>query len=338
MSSALAGLKRRPGIQKWRVRKNGEYYDTHVDDKGLLPSMFPQQDADDLHLERCMRIYPHHQNTGGFFIAVLEKLGPFGPLDRGREPRRRGQTKRTAEDTTLPEQPSANAASLALKASGWAGQNEMPFLFLSESNAVARSCCEAYGLDDSFPRNLFVVRSVEEKNDFRHIYLVTEKAKTILLAQNANSLKLVNTGVKIFTKGAAKGMYDAPDLTGRKAEFRVSNEGVQTIQPYLATERQFSLTFQDLATLIKLEYPKFTDFTQEGRELLESLVYGCYLLKFDPAQEKSYHGSIKSTVIVPFLRAHVSASLLLDKAERKSLLSRLTGEDLEFVSGLEDKK
>eukprot|EP00111_Clytia_hemisphaerica_P020275 TCONS_00059757-protein len=37
--------------------------------------MFPpsKKVADDINLERCMRIYPHLQNTGGFFIAVLEK-------------------------------------------------------------------------------------------------------------------------------------------------------------------------------------------------------------------------------------------------------------------------
>lgn len=41
----------------------------------LTKSMFPN--ADSPPLERCMRILPHHSDTGGFFIAVLEKVGKF---------------------------------------------------------------------------------------------------------------------------------------------------------------------------------------------------------------------------------------------------------------------
>ena len=35
--------------------------------------MFPE-DAGNLHLERCVRVLPHHMDTGGFFIAVLQKV------------------------------------------------------------------------------------------------------------------------------------------------------------------------------------------------------------------------------------------------------------------------
>lgn len=35
--------------------------------------MFPEEPAD-LHLERCVRVLPHHSDTGGFFIAVLQKV------------------------------------------------------------------------------------------------------------------------------------------------------------------------------------------------------------------------------------------------------------------------
>lgn len=61
---------------------------------GVLKSMFPcgKSDKDydediasisseeqvcDLPLERCVRILPHDQNTGGFFIAVFHKVSPL---------------------------------------------------------------------------------------------------------------------------------------------------------------------------------------------------------------------------------------------------------------------
>ncbi len=35
--------------------------------------MWPSGDEEALQIPRCMRIYPHMQNTGGFFVAVIEK-------------------------------------------------------------------------------------------------------------------------------------------------------------------------------------------------------------------------------------------------------------------------
>ena len=42
--------------------------------------MFPDAEKAALPLERTMRILPHHQDTGGFFVAVLEKVAEVGPL------------------------------------------------------------------------------------------------------------------------------------------------------------------------------------------------------------------------------------------------------------------
>ena len=40
----------------------------------LTKSMFSEGDISALHLERCMRLLPHHGDTGGFFVAVLQKV------------------------------------------------------------------------------------------------------------------------------------------------------------------------------------------------------------------------------------------------------------------------
>ena len=74
-------LKRIPGKKTWSVfdrhGKEIEKYEESLSKTtdSLKETMFPptKEIADDVNLERCMRIYPHLQNTGGFFIAVLEK-------------------------------------------------------------------------------------------------------------------------------------------------------------------------------------------------------------------------------------------------------------------------
>ena len=143
VSHELTGLKRNPGITKWRVRSDGTWFNTIEEveaaraahkaaakgggsagggsagggataaaDKGegsaaastegeasasasvsasasasasaskgsnglhrLVSTMFaPSVEAlEAMHIERCMRVLPHQQDTGGFFIAVLQR-------------------------------------------------------------------------------------------------------------------------------------------------------------------------------------------------------------------------------------------------------------------------
>ncbi|KAK6853394.1 methyltransferase domain-containing protein [Apiospora arundinis] len=89
-SDRLPGLKRNPGMFQWKIiDKDGKIWNSweevqqHMLNKedGLPPSklaetMFPRADTSDcsgLPLDRCMRVYAHQQDTGGFFITVLEK-------------------------------------------------------------------------------------------------------------------------------------------------------------------------------------------------------------------------------------------------------------------------
>ncbi|KAK2042548.1 NOL1/NOP2/sun family protein [Colletotrichum somersetense] len=89
-SNELQGLVRAPGMRKWQIMdKSGrlwssqaevdEYTKTSTD--GIAPgrivdTMFPPVEGSmcaDLPLERCMRVYAHQQDTGGFFITALQK-------------------------------------------------------------------------------------------------------------------------------------------------------------------------------------------------------------------------------------------------------------------------
>ncbi|RYC64598.1 hypothetical protein CHU98_g1629 [Xylaria longipes] len=85
-------LKRYPGMHQWqimdksgRIWNNWEEVQQHVLNGGQAPSkisqtMFPRPDTSNcsgLPLDRCMRVYAHQQDTGGFFITVLEKKKEF---------------------------------------------------------------------------------------------------------------------------------------------------------------------------------------------------------------------------------------------------------------------
>jgi multisite-specific tRNA:(cytosine-C5)-methyltransferase len=86
-SNELPGLKRAAGVRTWKVMdREGRMYNSwkEVEEQrereginglgrigeGMFP---PTGENADLPLERCIRVYPHLQDTGGFFITVLEK-------------------------------------------------------------------------------------------------------------------------------------------------------------------------------------------------------------------------------------------------------------------------
>ncbi|KAI0822437.1 cytosine-5--methyltransferase [Trametes gibbosa] len=93
MSDHLPGLVYRPGMTSWKPSVSREvntefatYHDyiQSLDDaqrssSKMLESHWPPSAAEveSLHLTRCFRIYPHLQDTGGFFVAVLQKKSPI---------------------------------------------------------------------------------------------------------------------------------------------------------------------------------------------------------------------------------------------------------------------
>lgn len=91
-STALPGLVRSPGLKQWNiVDKAGRTWNSYEEVKAavdngetgltkIAPDMFAptiEHENEDFDLSRCMRVYPHQQNTGGFFITVLEKKTEF---------------------------------------------------------------------------------------------------------------------------------------------------------------------------------------------------------------------------------------------------------------------
>ena len=62
--------------------KQGELYSSfeevpeEIAKTQMRPHMFPPppDTAASLGLDKCLRLLPHHHNTGGFFLALLEKV------------------------------------------------------------------------------------------------------------------------------------------------------------------------------------------------------------------------------------------------------------------------
>ncbi|CAN8328548.1 unnamed protein product [Cochlearia groenlandica] len=124
VSDKLPELIRRPGLKRWKVHDKEGWYRSYKDvpksqRDGILKSMFPSgksgkdstrsgnsceemvsissdesaEEVCDLPLERCVRILPHDQNTGGFFVAALHKVSPLPEIQEKQSQRRSLSTR-----------------------------------------------------------------------------------------------------------------------------------------------------------------------------------------------------------------------------------------------------
>ncbi|KAL3287618.1 hypothetical protein HHI36_002087 [Cryptolaemus montrouzieri] len=239
----LPGLKYSPGMEKWLVgSRNLEFYETfdEVDEKWrttIRPQMFPpkEEDKSKFNLNKCIRILPHQQNTGAFFVAVLEKTAPLNSKEKPSNPEQstgdvaNDVGKRNNEDN-LPQ----NQRKKRRKD----GYREDPFVFFKEDEKVWDDIKSFYEVDSAFDSTCLLTRCHVGKK--KNIYLTSNAVRDLVL-QNQGNIKFINTGVKAFVRCDNKNM---------KCAFRIANDGLESIYPFIGEDRKVSIPRDDLIKLL----------------------------------------------------------------------------------------
>jgi hypothetical protein len=88
----LQDLKYQPGLKTWKVfnnqlkevpvesvSANSKFANSYQleSTNQIKPSFYPPKEDETIPLHLCMRLLPHRQNTGGFFVAVLRKTAEW---------------------------------------------------------------------------------------------------------------------------------------------------------------------------------------------------------------------------------------------------------------------
>ncbi|XP_034560351.1 RNA cytosine C(5)-methyltransferase NSUN2 [Notolabrus celidotus] len=323
-SADLPGLKWMPGVTSWKLMtKEGQWFSDWSEVPStrhtqIRPTMFPPTDPEKLasmHLERCMRILPHHQNTGGFFVAVLVKKAPM-PWNK-RYPKLRKDVSSTSEvragvpaagsspDTPcLPEkavkkeeegegegsgekvvEEAPKGASLApeisTKQEGVCGPppskkmklfgyKEDPFVFLTEEDPVFTSIQSFYDLSPDFPKVNVLTRTHDGKK--RHLYMVSKELRNVLL-NNSERMKVINTGVKVWSRNC-----DGEEFG---CAFRLAQEGIYTLQPYIRS-RIIRVSVEDIKVLLTQENPFLHKLQKDAYAQVKKMVMGSIVLNYIP--------------------------------------------------------
>ena len=295
VSSKLSELKRNAGITHWKVMdKAGQLYDSFDQipsqfQEKFKPSMFPSCKIEQQNIHRCMRLYPHLQNTGGFFVALLKKTAPLG----------------TATTTSQPN-------SFIPKQAKFDGFKEKPFILMNspEDQNEITQIFDCFGIAPStFPKNQYLVRSNEGKN--RTIYYCSHEIQQILTATNEfgfnESLKIINTGIKGFSKSHTSNcQFEFP--------YRLHFEHVQNIKSAM-TKRIVKISLGELKLCLENEFVPTDSFSPESIGQFGIEGRGCFVfcLSSDPTGDISF----------PVWIGKSSVTIYLIPEEKRSILERL---------------
>ncbi|CCI48359.1 unnamed protein product [Albugo candida] len=274
VSKKLAKLRRRPGLKTWKVLDSDmiEFSsvrnDTESNGKGrkkdkLMETMFPpsSNEVEELGLDKCIRCLPHDENTGGFFICLLEKVAPIQMVDQ--------EIVHIDTPSNLSKQLDDSSDGIAAQdgdAQHVGNQHRRSRLkdnYRPLSDESWEKLRSYYQIDNDLSRKQFLTRS----DDAKSITLVSRAITSQLLtALKRNKISIVFAGLRAFELSSV--------IEGAKY-LRLTQASVSSILPFIQA-RKLEVCPADFQKLLD-QHGKllpFSDFADGLQQQFESSSIG----------------------------------------------------------------
>lgn len=281
------GLIVRRGLKSWKVLGNAKdkesspfveysaYSEVPENITTIKPTMFPVDVVPGL--ENTIRILPHDQNTGGFYIGLFRKK-PNAP--EGKNPDENAPEK-VPEDCS--EKPKKRRKIL---------DREQPLYIPLEENEEYTNLTNYFGLEGSVMSQLLTPLTMNKKN----LFFVSPEVKDFLNRNESKVLKVLNVGVCAFTKNKHR-------PTKGVCKYRPHQDALPFVSEFIKSNRLYSDEIDLLKQLLK------TGFF-ETKNYLE-VPNGYYVMKFSPLEEEVLVLKVtedKFQTVVP--REHINSLLI----------------------------
>ena len=303
-SDKLIDLKRSKGISFWPVIDRNQIQ-KNKGDETTIDSWFPptEDEIDTFNLDRCIRILPHQQNTGGFFVAVFEKIH----TDVDEDTHNIETVTSTLQETQLidkPIVPPKKKESLPLDAM------DEPFNFIDSKFPSLNKCWDFFGFDDKFDRDSCLVRT-NTIDSPKVIYSVNPQLKTII-ELNREKLKMISSGVKLF-------VYQRDDI---ECAFRIHSEAIPLVECHINKNRVVDVDLPFLKLLLEEPFPTFEYLSENGTshaiiDKLNKFTPGCAFV-YIPRDDQD-----NESIMVPIWKGIKSINIMISKEDAHELLYRV---------------
>ena len=264
------------------------YYETHDSvpanaQKRIRPTVFPPTNSDDMHLDRCLRVLPHDNDTGGFFVALLRKKNeapsPRPPdkkrarVDDEKDPTEQadsvvdddmeeiakdsddGDGEDVAGDLDADNKPVRKRNDKALKGVE---------AFVPVTDEIFDPLIEYYGLDasPSFRKDYFMCRV---GGDSKIIHYVCPPIKAILDTGIQEKIHVLSGSIKAFSRNSLQ--------QGCPVTHRVAQEAVSFVAP-LMTKRKVMMKRDDFDRCLIREAVPISELSAELQDVIKPMSVG----------------------------------------------------------------
>lgn len=333
VSGVLPELKFRPGVASWTISDDeGNRYASFDQvpvelQKRLHESSFAPKDPEEAsraHIEYCMRFVPFDQDTGGFFVAVLELEDVSPTLSSAPST----PVAQSLEGDVAQEESGENGEVVeGGKDASVLGERKMrkqkyrkpqPTEFEKLDAPTAATVCpnlkSFFELSEDFPYDQLVKHS----RGLHKLYLVSRANALLMDHDYLHRLKLKVTGVRAFE--------NMTNPQGSECEYRITQDGVASLFPFLGPARIVNLSTNDVQRLLTAKDPIFDDFEEASRSKLTQMTVGSVVF--------SYHVNLGPTLppyhlLLVGWRGKVSTQILIKPSEMPAITSAFNARQTE---------
>ncbi|KAL3674515.1 hypothetical protein V7S43_000463 [Phytophthora oleae] len=290
----LDGLERSHGLTQWDVLDLASWDDAPEDQRHRLrPSMWPPtaKERDDMHLERCVRILPHQNDTHGLFLAVIRKV-------------RESETIALAVGPSLPKTKASTAPKNKKQA-----KTEKPFgSFTTIDQKHLQSIRSFFALRSN---SAFLERAGMARQK-RAVHVVTPAVAELVTSQLRGRLSIYHAGVFALRPG-----------TGVEAVVdELTDDGARALLPEM-NARVLSLPQDEFTSFLQSREMWLKDAGQHAREQLGDMTEGSLAVALDD-MEPAQTGD--RDIVLVAVKRHNSCSIVSSPAaiaRIKALLEEL---------------
>lgn len=200
-------------------------------------SMFPPDEKEEIPLERCIRLLPHLNNSGGFFVALLKKVAPIENASsvlstpQAEEEEEEPLTPNPQENPISDEKQSDQETPLRDSQEGhFKGVD--PIIDL-EGHPLVKEVTEFYGLEGvDLGKNLISRRLINDEP--KKVYFVSSSVKQLLSSGLDKTIRVTSLGQQVLTKQEQR-----KEGSNYRCIYRFCQDGLQLVLPFITKQRIF---------------------------------------------------------------------------------------------------
>lgn len=374
----LKGFKGRRGLHSWPVMtiKSTEKTDKELleDDKEYKPedlfniytsehknteevltnlkiksSMFPDEVTkmrDIYKIHNSIRVLPHDQNTGGFFVGIIKKHKDTSKLTSNDNSTTNInnieqeilstviENNDSVDANLIQEEKHVNSEEMIEEKSNASQENKKKnkkggwISFCEESPEDWKNIKEYYGIENFPSERLFI----QKKGD-KIVSFVNTAISDILKNDRKNKITVVFVGIKMFERLNSNfhkevSLAKANDETQKGCYYRPLQSAIDTVWPFM-TKRKVKVTLNEFLYLAYNQSIAFKDLDQSKpniHKIMEEIEMGCFAICCETdkgVKEFLVAQKMKASLVVMASKEHIEGLKVKYEVQIKDMYNNL---------------